>query len=253
MHKIFAKTEFLGKNVISLPDCHSTNDLLMDYAKLGQAREGTIVMSDYQSVGKGQRGNQWESQRGENLLFSLLLEPQFIEPKDQFYLSFGMALATVKAIESLAGDQQRLQVKWPNDIYFNDKKLAGILLESSLLGSKIDFLVIGMGLNVRQKSFDHQGATSLHREDLTLDKYQLLEEILIQFECIITLLKQNLFEEIIEGYYSKLRWMGENHKFMVGNLEISGVIIGIDERGRLRVLSDSEEYKYDIKEIKFLS
>lgn len=253
MHKFFAKTSFLGKNVISLPECHSTNDLLMDYARLGKAKEGTLVITDFQTVGKGQRGNHWESEPGTNLLFSVLLHPKYLAPRSQFYIGLCMALATVDAVEVLAGAQPGLEVKWPNDLYFKNKKLAGILLESSLVGSKVDFVVLGMGLNVKQLVFSNPTATSLQKEGLDLEKDELLEEILLQLEAYLKMLQNGKFDEVLQAYYLRLRWMGEVHEFEASGQQFSGVIMGIDEQGRLQLQSDGRALVYDIKEIKFLS
>ena len=253
MHKFFAKTAFLGKNVISLPECHSTNDLLMDYARLGNARQGTIVMTDFQSIGKGQRGNQWESEPGANLLFSLLLEPTYLEPKHQFYLSLALALSTVNAIERLGGDQRGLEVKWPNDLYLEDKKLGGILLESSLSGHNIEFIVIGMGLNVAQLHFVNEQATSLKLAGIEVEKETLLEEILLQLEETLVLLESHRFDDLLKAYYNRLRWLGVEHRFEVKGREIEATIEGIDDRGRLQLSSAGQAILCDLKEIKFLS
>ncbi len=253
MHKFFAKTSFLGKNVISLPECHSTNELLMDYARLGKAKEGALVISDFQTVGKGQRGNQWESSPGANLLFSVLLHPRYIEPKAQFYIGFCMALATVNAIEVFTGAQSGLEVKWPNDLYLNEKKLAGILLESSLFGSRVDFAVLGMGLNVDQLDFNYTSATSLRKEGLVINKEELLEEILLQLEKQLERLSELAYDEILKQYYQRLRWLGEEHEFKAGDKQFLGKIIGIDSQGRLELISQGQLHIYDIKEIKFLS
>ena len=252
MHKFFAKTAFLGKNVISLPECHSTNDLLMDYARMGKVEVGTIVITDYQTLGKGQRGNHWESEPGANLLFSVLLRPQFLEPRSQFYIGLCMAVATVNAIEALSSPQTGLQVKWPNDLYLNDKKLAGILVESSLAGSKVDFVVLGMGLNVRQMNFDHPTATSVLKEKIDLQKDELLEEILLQLEIQLYTLEKD-FIPIRSTYYQRLRWLNEEHEFEAENERFLGTITGIDEQGRLQLTSNGQEQIYDIKEIKFIS
>lgn len=253
MHKFFAKTAFLGKNVIYLPECHSTNDLLMDYARMGKAKEGTIVITDFQSVGKGQRGNQWESEPGANLLFSIMLQPDYLVPKSQFYIGLCMALATVKAIEALSEAQAGLQVKWPNDLYLNEKKIAGILLESSLSGNRVDFVVLGMGLNVKQLQFENEKASSLWIEGLKVETNELLEEILIQLEAQLMHLRTSQIKLVIEQYYQRLRWMGEEHEFEAKNKRFSGTILGIDEQGRLMLGVGSNTLIYDIKEIKFLS
>lgn len=252
MHKFFAKTVFLGKNIINLTECHSTNDLLLLYAKEGKATHGTIVVSDHQTEGRGQRGNVWESQEGKNLLFSLLLKPK-IEVRQQYFINLITSLSLLRAVEKLSPELKKLEIKWPNDLYINDKKFVGILIESSISGKSIENMVVGMGINLNQLKFEYPGATSILVEGGKVDKWQLLEIFCIELERALSGLGNDNHQIIIKQYHEKLRWRGEKRVFqeMNGNRFI-GIIIGIDQAGNLMIQSNEIIRSFRVKEVKFI-
>lgn len=136
-----------------VPECRSTSAVL---AAMPDAPHGTVVVTDRQTAGRGQRGNSWEAEPGANLTFSLLLRPQAIPAARQFELSVIVALEVAACVRrALAGtpNAPRVCVKWPNDIYVGDRKIAGILIENSLSGSGIERSIAGIGLNVNQRIF----------------------------------------------------------------------------------------------------
>ena len=112
---------------------------------------GTVIYTPSQTAGRGQKGNSWESEDGKNLTFSMLLKRPPVKARDQFYLSEAAALAVVEALTAEAGDG--FAVKWPNDVYWQDKKICGMLLENSLDGNDIATCIVGIGLNVNQERF----------------------------------------------------------------------------------------------------
>ena len=112
---------------------------------------GTVIYTPSQTAGRGQKGNSWESEDGKNLTFSMLLKKPPVKARDQFYLSEIAALAVVKALTAVAGDG--FTVKWPNDVYWQDKKICGMLIENSLDGTGIATCIIGIGINVNQQTF----------------------------------------------------------------------------------------------------
>jgi len=113
MYKILANTVFLGKDVIYLTECHSTNDEALERLRRREIAEGSIVITDHQTKGRGQRGSTWQSDSGQNLTFSLLVQPNFLAPSEQFFLNMIISLAVVELLSDYAGD---LKIKWPNDI-----------------------------------------------------------------------------------------------------------------------------------------
>jgi BirA family biotin operon repressor/biotin-[acetyl-CoA-carboxylase] ligase len=140
----------LGVPLIRLDQTDSTNACALKIIKKGNAAEGTVILAAYQTHGRGQKGNSWESERGKNLLFSFILLPRFLEARKQFYLLMSISLGLVDLM-LLCGI--KAIIKWPNDIYVSGRKIGGILIENSLAGNYLTSTVAGIGLNVNQTSF----------------------------------------------------------------------------------------------------
>lgn len=250
MHKFFAKTLFLGKKVTYLPECHSTNDYSMEVIKNGDVTNGHVVMTGHQNKGRGQRGNKWQSNPDQNLLASVILRPEHLTVSDQFYLQRIVSLSLVEVLQEAGIDGQ---IKWPNDVYVDYRKVAGILIENMITKHKIDFSVIGIGLNINQTQFDGISATSLklesgHSWDIAL----VLEQFLVQLEKWLTRLDQGSFSSIRDSYIENLMWRGEEHEFQEGEKIFRGVIIGVTDQGKLRMNVGGDPRLFDLKEIKFL-
>ena len=130
MHKFFAKTQFIGKNVIYLPQCHSTNTEMQTFLKKTILEEGTVVMADFQIKGRGQLNGRWISQKEKNILMSVLLNPTFLSLHQQYYLTIIQGLAITDALGHFIAND--VKIKWPNDIYVGANKIAGILIEASV-------------------------------------------------------------------------------------------------------------------------
>ena len=135
---------------IYLDKVDSTNRYLLEYQPT-EGEDATICVADFQTAGRGCGSNSWESERGKNLLFSLLIHPTDIEAREQFHISMAISLAICDAMQSYG--MKDVSVKWPNDIYWKDKKLCGILIENRLSGTFIRDSIIGIGLNVNQDVF----------------------------------------------------------------------------------------------------
>ena len=164
-------------NSYFIPKTHSTNVLLREMLRKEQLDEGFLIHTDFQEAGKGQAGNSWESAEGENLLFSMVLYPEQIAIDEQFILSQLVSIAIKRVLDQYVED---ISIKWPNDIYWKNKKLAGILIESSLQGSKIKSTVIGIGLNVNQTEFYSDAPNPISIRQITgklQDRVELLESI----------------------------------------------------------------------------
>ena len=134
---------------IHLESIRSTNTYLAQNAE--GAVHGTVVYADCQTAGRGQRGNSWESADFKNITMSMLLRPANVKPSCQFWLSEAVALAVVHTLDRYIDNG--VSIKWPNDIYWNDRKICGILVEHSLSGGKIDHTIAGIGLNINQEKF----------------------------------------------------------------------------------------------------
>jgi BirA family biotin operon repressor/biotin-[acetyl-CoA-carboxylase] ligase len=120
--------------------------------------EGFVIYTDYQTAGRGQQGNSWKSENRKNLLFSLLLYPKHIPIREQFLISQAVSIGIKQVLDKYV---ENISIKWPNDIFWNNRKIAGILIENSLQGSFIKNSIVGIGLNVNQTDFDALNAVSL--------------------------------------------------------------------------------------------
>lgn len=249
MHKIFAKTLFLGKNVVFLPHCHSTNDLARQLTSEKKTKDGTVVWTDFQEKGRGQRGNVWNSEPGKNLLFTIFLRPENFKTSEQFRLNMLVSVALSDVLSKYI--DHRVEVKWPNDIYVNDRKVAGILIETTSSSSWIEDVYIGIGLNVNQSYFPLPTATSMklevHRE---FDRTEVLEQILLTIEKY----HDGLFlkDFLKTRYLESLRWLNQERKFLINDNIEKGTITGIGAFGKLQVRVNGSLCLFDLKEIQFL-
>jgi len=239
-------------NKIFLDEVESTNSFLIDLNRSTPQVNGTIVVANHQTKGKGQRGNVWIAKKGENLTFSTLIFPD-VDINYSFYLNIVASLAVNKTLKDL---NLKSKIKWPNDILVNDRKIAGILIENSLSISKINQSVIGIGLNVNQVAFDKNLiATSLKNEGVNVDKVDVLEQIYKYLDFYYDLLLQSNFDLLLKLYYNDLFWFNETNEFLDVKLNkvFKAKLIGIDSLGKLKLkFTDNKVKLFDLKEVKFL-
>jgi len=248
LYKIPASTLFLGKNLVFVPECHSTNTLALQLCQNSGPVEGTLVITPNQTAGRGQRGNGWEAEPGKNFTFSLILKPGTLAIKDQFYLNIFTSLA----LRDYLADKKftAVRVKWPNDLYVGSKKVCGILVESQISGNKFSHVVVGIGLNVNQQTFGTDTATSL--SVLTGKEFDLqteLETLLTFVEARYLQLREGKLNLLMEDYLNVLYGLNKSLTFDVGGVIAEGMIAGVDESGRLRVLMGEKEHVFGVKEV----
>ena len=141
---------FTGKFLIHLPSVGSTNDYAKSYMAITSPIDGTVILADEQLAGRGQSGNSWISQSNENLTFSLIYHTSFLNATEQFYLNMAVCLGIWSMVNR--HEEKDITIKWPNDIYVKDKKIAGILIENTISGMQLKYSVIGIGLNVNHQT-----------------------------------------------------------------------------------------------------
>ena len=217
--------------------------------------EGSLVLTDFQTRGHGQRGSHWHSEPGQNLLFSFLLRPRFLKPDKQFYLNQAIALAIHDSISMLL-TQGEVFIKWPNDLIVKGRKLAGILIENSLSANEMRSSIIGVGLNVHQLSFPQELAhvTSLEKEGVKTKRRPLLENLLESIERRYLQLRQNRFDELRKDYLSVLFRFGEwaPYRLREGTL-IEGRFIDVLQSGQLLMeYRDGKQRVFAFKEVEFV-
>ena len=241
-----------NKNIIVLEEVDSTNN----YAKQLIAKkeeEGTVVLSHFQHTGKGQQGNYWESEAGKNLLFSMLLYPGFLEAGKQFYLSKIISLAVV---EWLKEEHDNVCVKWPNDIYVGEKKIAGILIEHAVKGAFLDHSIVGVGLNLNQELFMSDAPNPVSLKQLKKKEYDVqlvLQELINGFSFLYERLRQGNFEGIDKAYMESLFRKEGWHCFRKSGVDFEAQIQGIGEFGQLQLLERSGNFsEFMFKEVEFV-
>jgi BirA family transcriptional regulator, biotin operon repressor / biotin---[acetyl-CoA-carboxylase] ligase len=250
LYKIPANTLFIGKQLVFVPECHSTNTLALQISQSKAANEGTVVITNNQTAGRGQRGNTWESAAGMNLTFSVIFTPGFLEPKEQFQLTVVTSLAICDFLETKC--KVPVSIKWPNDILIEGKKIAGILIENQVQGSRITYAIVGIGLNINQTGFQYGSATSL--KAVTDSGHQLeaiLHEVLQLLEVRYLQLKQQKKTMLGNAYLSKLYLKDHPHVFTSNNKRVEGIIRGVDNTGRLCLESEGVLQYFGNKEIAF--
>ena len=251
------------------PCIDSTN--MQAHRELGEAGEGTVWVADYQTAGRGQRGNSWESGDGQNLLFTVLLKPEFLNIQKQFAISQIAALSVVKYLETKG---LHPKIKWPNDIYINDRKICGILIEHSVAGANLSASIVGIGINVNQLHFcsDAPNPTSILLAMNNLEPGNIPDNIdlanLDRRNELVYVLQQlfSLYEYISDAeglehinaeYHSYLYRLGEFHEFLEvtanGNLKFEAKIVGINSYGCLVLEKhDGTSSEYAFQQIRYI-
>lgn len=251
MYKIPANTLFVGKNLVFVPDCPSTNTLALQITQQSPAKEGTLVITDNQTAGKGQRGNVWEAEPRQNLTFSLILKPGFLAVSKQFYLNVVICLALKDYLTEKISST--VYIKWPNDILVHEKKISGVLIENQLQGQVIVNSVVGIGLNMNQKKFASESATSLAL--VTGAEQGLADElvsILSHIEGRYLRLRAGEHNRLMEEYLASLYRRHEKHKFASKGKIFDGEILDLDEWGKLRIRIDDEVRAFGVKEVRYV-
>lgn len=251
---------FTGSNLIELPSVDSTNNYAQSLLRQENIFEGTVVWARQQTQGRGQRGKQWESASDKNLTFSIIYYPVFLSAAWQFRLSMAVALGVLDSLKALFHKNGRevdnLKIKWPNDIYYKDKKIAGILIENSVSQGNLSTSIIGIGLNVNQTDFSPElpNPSSLK---LVLGQSFEIKVVLMSLcefiEAGYLKLKANHETEIQQDYLNNLYRLDVSSGFLVGEREIKAAIKGIEPSGKLVLKkSDGEIQSYGLNEISMI-
>lgn len=251
---LFSKeTLFIGKSLLILEETDSTNAFLQRILKDFPV-EGTIIWAKGQYAGKGQASSHWESEKYKNLTFSVLLYPKFLNPSDIFYLNKITSLSLFKTLNTYL-PEHKIEIKWPNDIYVNKKKIGGILIENSI-DIRFNSSIIGIGLNINQLQFspwiEHKTTSFKKITHKEYDLQEILQEIAYWLEYYYQALKAHYLDSIDREYLQNLLGYQETSNFRVENQEFEGTIIGVHKDGRLAVQQNQEVKNYFFKEIEFI-
>lgn len=218
-------------------------------------KEITVVSAEFQAKGRGQIGNTWESEKEQNLLFSIYLHPNYVLASEQFILSQAISLAIHQTLTAVL-EVDDIKIKWPNDIYWRDKKICGILIENVLTGKKIESATIGVGLNVNQTEFKSNAPNPISMKQIKgqkFDRWSILEQILTRFYSYLELIKQSHKEPIVSCYFEQLYRKNAYYPYRDENGMFNAQIMDVEPLGHL-ILQDEQgrKRKYAFKEVEYL-
>ena len=234
------KTDFIGQEIRYFTEITSTNDVAKELAAKG-AKEGTIILAETQTLGKGRLGRRWLSPKG-GIWFSVILRPR-ISAKDSYQLTFMASVAVAQTIRKMF--KLNTEIKWPNDVLVNERKVCGILTETSTRDDAVDSVVIGIGVNVNVDltSFPKDlraSITSLEAEvKREVKRERLLCALLEELENYYNMLQQKKFEFILEEWKSLTTLFGAYVEVTSFEEKIKGLAVGVDENGALEVLLEN--------------
>ncbi len=239
----------IGKSIFCYESVGSTNDVAHRFAKDG-TRSGTIILADFQTAGRGRNAKKWIAEKGENITTSIILRPT-ASLEMLTYLPLLAALSVAQAIEEVVGE--RAEIKWPNDVLIRRKKVAGVLVETSAQSGAVDYVVVGIGINVNQAEFPDdlaEHATSLFLETgIVYDKTMLFVSLMQFLDANYARLTSGDTQSILNMWRAYCRMFGKHIIFYQGETKREGIALDIDERGFLKVEIDQKEERLSQAEI----
>ena len=239
--------------VIQLQCVDSTNNYASLLLSGNEANTETVVSAQCQGKGRGQQGNYWESEKGKNLTFSLILHTDYLDIEKQFSLSQAIALAIVDFLNDY---NIIANIKWPNDILVGNKKIAGILIENSIMGHTIVNSIVGIGINVNQVVFENYKPKAVSLKMISKEEYDThstLNQLLDKVKIRVDELKKKEYYILKQEYLQNLYGYEEVGKYWADGKEFSGIIKDVRQTGELVILAEDDiELSFMFKEVKFI-
>ena len=244
--------------MIHLNETDSTNRYLQQLcqeAGNNKVEEFTTICADYQTAGKGQRGNSWEAAKGANLLFSFVCYPTFVPIRQQFVLSQLISLGIKETLEEYCSD---ISIKWPNDIYWKEKKICGILIENDLQGNSIGRCISGIGLNINQEVFLSDAPNPISLKQITGKHYQretILEKVMQRIEQSYQKLKEDsaYASELATRYAASLFRREGLHCYQDKDGLFNARLVRVEADGRFVLMDEAnQERSYLFKEVQYV-
>ncbi len=241
----------MKKEYIYIEEVDSTNRFLRDYQSQGE--EMTIVYTDFQTAGRGQGTNHWESERGKNITFSILTHPREVLVSKQFVLSMAGGMAVKDALDHYSAG---FSVKWPNDIYWHDKKISGTLIETSVSGKCINDCIFGIGVNINQRQFlsDAPNPVSLYQiTGRETDRMEILQLIVEHFDDYLSMIAELGYEKVREKYLRVLYRKEGIHEYSDAGGRFFARLQTVEDDGHLVLeRTDGRSQRYAFKEVQFI-
>ncbi len=241
----------VGKVLLRHHRLPSTNEFALQMLGQGDVKEGTVILAAFQTAGRGQMGTTWQSDEGQNLTLSIILKPSFLSAQDQFQLNKAISIGVCQTVQALL--LQSTRIKWPNDIYVGDQKVAGILIQNVLQGQTIEAAVVGIGLNVNQVDFDPALPNPTSLAQLSRTTYDL-EEVRTTLFAHLDQTYHMLAHEprrLHDVYQQLLYRRHQRTGFLLDTGQsVQGYIQGVNDHGQLEVMLDGGRKRwFSLKEI----
>ncbi|WP_231582671.1 biotin--[acetyl-CoA-carboxylase] ligase [Pedobacter sp. BMA] len=238
-----------------MKEVDSTNNFLKDLASNSEPlAEGTVIMAENQYAGRGQVESVWQSQPGKNISTSIYLRPSFLPLNKQFYLTIAVSLAVTDALGAFI--PHGIYVKWPNDIYFQNKKLGGILIENTLTGSLIKASIIGIGLNINQEEFSdniaYKAISVIQILQKSVSIIDILEKLFVYMEKYYLILRSGRYEFLKDLYLERLYLFKQSADYRQGEKVFKGSIMDVAESGHILLEVEGESQSFNFKELEFI-
>jgi BirA family transcriptional regulator, biotin operon repressor / biotin---[acetyl-CoA-carboxylase] ligase len=224
----------IGEPFIILPTIDSTNNYAKGLIRDGLAKLGTVVFAEEQTQGRGQKNNQWHSEQGANIMMSVLLDTTWLSINEQFQLSCATAVACSDFFSKYAGDETC--IKWPNDLYWRDRKAGGILIENLIKGNIGEKAIVGIGININQINFNQMKNKPVSLKQITgqsFDVKLLARELCTFLDKRYNELKEGNFENHLDLYNQRLFKRGEAVTLKKGNEMFAATIESVNKNGEL--------------------
>jgi BirA family transcriptional regulator, biotin operon repressor / biotin---[acetyl-CoA-carboxylase] ligase len=230
----------------------STNNYAMAKIRAGMAKDGMVIFAMEQTAGKGQRGKSWQAEPGQNIALSLILNTDTLRTDQQFYLSMGIALGVNDFIKEYAGGETT--IKWPNDLYWRDRKAGGVLIETVFKGTTWKWAVAGIGININQTCFDKSLPNPVSLSQITGKTYNVIALAKLLYSFVIKRVQELATvkaDSIVQQYNDNLYKLNQTVKLKKGNAIFKTTIKGVTLSGQLHT-ADTMERQFDFGEVKWI-
>ena len=224
----------IGEPFIILPTIDSTNNYAKGLIREGLAKDGMVIFTEEQTQGRGQKNNKWESKKGENIILSAIIDAPLLSIQDQFQLSCATALACCDFFSKYGGDET--SIKWPNDLYWRDRKAGGILIENVIKGTNWEKAVVGIGININQTVFNQMKNNPVSLKQITgksFDVLQMAKELCNFLEKRYYELRKGMFETHLKLYNQRLYKHNQQVMLKKGEELIPTTIDCVNKEGNL--------------------
>ncbi|MDU1904534.1 MAG: biotin--[acetyl-CoA-carboxylase] ligase [Dysgonomonas sp.] len=239
---------------VHIQETDSTSQYIRKLVSERDTKKSFTVYADFQTSGRGQRGNSWESERGKNLLFSTVLFPKSLEASEQFLLSQIISLAIKDVLDKETSD---ITIKWPNDIYWKNKKITGILIENDIMDGNIYQSILGVGININQEKFESDAPNPISLKQITGKEYDIKDILQRIINCLSSyhnlINSQENITSIRKQYKESLFRKEGKHLFEDKNGQFYARIIDVEPSGLLVLETEKGDInKYAFKEVKYI-